>query len=172
MNAFVAITDRDWFDFLAAREDVDEVNFCQPSAGGGRFRAPAGLPRPDRAAPSHRDGAVGGLRCPLRGEEDRRTGIEESRENSPLRVDEGGRRDLVRRLRSRAVRLTERYDQVLDSTECGIEVVDSIHDHSKWWVVIVDMSMVRWDNVAVPHALPLRRTRGVKAGRHPRSNAV
>ena len=39
MNAFVAITDRDWFDFLAAREDVDEVNFWQPSAGGGRFRA-------------------------------------------------------------------------------------------------------------------------------------
>ena len=39
MNAFVANTDRDWFDFLAAREDVDEVNFWQPSAGGGRFRA-------------------------------------------------------------------------------------------------------------------------------------
>jgi putative restriction endonuclease len=39
MNAFVAITDRDWFDFLAARGDVDEVNFWQPSAGGGRFRA-------------------------------------------------------------------------------------------------------------------------------------
>jgi putative restriction endonuclease len=39
MNAFVAITDRDWFDFLAARDDVDEVNFWQPSAGGGRFRA-------------------------------------------------------------------------------------------------------------------------------------
>jgi putative restriction endonuclease len=39
MNAFVAITDRDWFDFLAARDDIDEVNFWQPSAGGGRFQA-------------------------------------------------------------------------------------------------------------------------------------
>jgi putative restriction endonuclease len=39
MNAFVAITDRDWFDFLAARDDVDEVNFWQPGAGGGRFKA-------------------------------------------------------------------------------------------------------------------------------------
>ena len=39
MNAFVAITDRDWFDFLAAREDVDEVNFWQPHPWGGRFRA-------------------------------------------------------------------------------------------------------------------------------------
>jgi putative restriction endonuclease len=38
MNAFVAITDRDWFDFLAAREDVDEVNFWQPHPWGGRFR--------------------------------------------------------------------------------------------------------------------------------------
>jgi putative restriction endonuclease len=36
---FVAITDRDWFDFLATQPDVDEVNFWQPSAGGGRFRA-------------------------------------------------------------------------------------------------------------------------------------
>jgi hypothetical protein len=39
MAAFVAIADRDWFDFLAAREDVVEVNFWQPSAGCGRFRA-------------------------------------------------------------------------------------------------------------------------------------
>jgi putative restriction endonuclease len=38
MNAFVANTDRDWFDFLAARDDVDEVNFWQPSPSG-RFRA-------------------------------------------------------------------------------------------------------------------------------------
>ena len=35
MNAFVAITDRGWFDFLAGQEEVDEVNFWQPSAGGG-----------------------------------------------------------------------------------------------------------------------------------------
>jgi len=39
MNAYIAITDRDWFDFLTARDDVDEVNFWQPGAGGGRFRA-------------------------------------------------------------------------------------------------------------------------------------
>ena len=39
MNAFVATTDRDWFDFLAERGDVDEVNFWQQSEGGGRFRA-------------------------------------------------------------------------------------------------------------------------------------
>ena len=39
VDQVVAITDRDWFDFLAAREDVDEVNFWQPSTGGGRFRA-------------------------------------------------------------------------------------------------------------------------------------
>lgn len=37
MNAFVAITDRDWFDFLAARDDVDEVNFWQPHPWGGEF---------------------------------------------------------------------------------------------------------------------------------------
>jgi putative restriction endonuclease len=39
MNAFVALTDREWFDFLAAREEVDEVNFWQPHPWGGRFRA-------------------------------------------------------------------------------------------------------------------------------------
>ena len=37
MNAFVALTDRGWFDFLVAREDVDEVNFWQPHPWGGRF---------------------------------------------------------------------------------------------------------------------------------------
>jgi putative restriction endonuclease len=39
MKAFVAITDRDWFEFLAARDDVDEVNFWQPHPWGGRFQA-------------------------------------------------------------------------------------------------------------------------------------
>jgi putative restriction endonuclease len=38
MNAFVAITDRDWFDFLASRDDVDEVNFWQPHPWGGQFQ--------------------------------------------------------------------------------------------------------------------------------------
>src|SRR3990172_662040 len=37
MNAWVAVTDRDWFDFLAAQQGVDEVNFWQPNPWGGRF---------------------------------------------------------------------------------------------------------------------------------------
>jgi len=38
VNAYAAVTDRDWFDFLAARENVDEVNFWQPNPWGGEFR--------------------------------------------------------------------------------------------------------------------------------------
>lgn len=34
MKAYVAVTDNDWFKFLAAQEGIDEVNFWQP--GGGR----------------------------------------------------------------------------------------------------------------------------------------
>jgi putative restriction endonuclease len=37
MNAYVAVTDRDWFDFLAAQSGVDEVNFWQPRSWGGEF---------------------------------------------------------------------------------------------------------------------------------------
>lgn len=37
MNAWVAATDRDWFDFLSAQKEVDEVNFWQPNPWGGRF---------------------------------------------------------------------------------------------------------------------------------------
>ncbi|HEY8483331.1 MAG TPA: hypothetical protein VIL13_01885, partial [Longimicrobiales bacterium] len=37
MNAWVAVTDRDWFDFLSRQPDVDEVNFWQPNPWGGRF---------------------------------------------------------------------------------------------------------------------------------------
>lgn len=38
MRAFVAVTDKDWYEFLAGRPDLDEVNFWQP--GGNRsFRA-------------------------------------------------------------------------------------------------------------------------------------
>lgn len=37
MNAYVAVTDRDWFDFLTAQQDVDEVNFWQPKPWGGQF---------------------------------------------------------------------------------------------------------------------------------------
>jgi len=32
-------TDYDWYRFLAAQPDVDEVNFWQPSGGGGRVGA-------------------------------------------------------------------------------------------------------------------------------------
>jgi putative restriction endonuclease len=39
LKAFVAVTDRDWFDFLSTAPGVDEVNFWQPRAGGGQFRA-------------------------------------------------------------------------------------------------------------------------------------
>jgi putative restriction endonuclease len=41
MNAFVAPTDKDWFDFLASRAAigaVDEVNFWMPKPWGGNFR--------------------------------------------------------------------------------------------------------------------------------------
>lgn len=38
INLFVAVTDDDWFEFLAARPDLDEVNFWQPG-GRSAFRA-------------------------------------------------------------------------------------------------------------------------------------
>jgi putative restriction endonuclease len=38
MRAYVAVTDRNWYDFLRGRPDLDEVNFWQPS-GGRRFSA-------------------------------------------------------------------------------------------------------------------------------------
>lgn len=38
MRAYVAVTDREWFDFLARQDDVDEVNFWQPNPWGGEFR--------------------------------------------------------------------------------------------------------------------------------------
>jgi putative restriction endonuclease len=38
VKAFVGITDSDWFSFLAARPNLDEVNFWQPS-GATQFRA-------------------------------------------------------------------------------------------------------------------------------------
>jgi len=37
MNAYVAVTDFDWFQFLAGLQDVDEVNFWLPKPWGGRF---------------------------------------------------------------------------------------------------------------------------------------
>lgn len=38
MKAFVGITDREWFDLLSSRPQMDEVNFWQPS-GNRQFRA-------------------------------------------------------------------------------------------------------------------------------------
>lgn len=38
MNAWVAVTDLDWFHFLAQQQNVDEVNFWQPNPWGGSFR--------------------------------------------------------------------------------------------------------------------------------------
>ena len=38
MRFFVGVTDYDWFRFLAARPEIDEVNFWQPS-GGVEFKA-------------------------------------------------------------------------------------------------------------------------------------
>jgi putative restriction endonuclease len=37
MNAWVAVTDKDWFDFLSSLPQVDEVNFWQPNPWGGQF---------------------------------------------------------------------------------------------------------------------------------------
>ncbi len=37
MNAYVAVTDPDWFTFLAEQPNVDEVNFWNPKRWGGRF---------------------------------------------------------------------------------------------------------------------------------------
>lgn len=44
MNAYVGITDYDWFNFLSQRPDLDEVNFWKPGGSSG-FRAlePGGL---------------------------------------------------------------------------------------------------------------------------------
>jgi putative restriction endonuclease len=44
VNLYVAVTDNDWFRFLAQRQP-DEVNFWRPGTGGGTFQAvaPGGL---------------------------------------------------------------------------------------------------------------------------------
>jgi hypothetical protein len=36
ITAYVAVTDREWFDTLGAQGTVDEVNFWQPSASARR----------------------------------------------------------------------------------------------------------------------------------------
>src|SRR5438034_750534 len=44
MNAFVAVTDKDWFTHLRAAGDLDEVNFWQPSAAGAFQALDSGAP--------------------------------------------------------------------------------------------------------------------------------
>ena len=44
MRFWVGITDFDWYRFLAASPDLDEVNFWQPSAGRAPVALPAGAP--------------------------------------------------------------------------------------------------------------------------------
>lgn len=44
MKAFVAVTDKDWFDLLARSPAIDEVNFWQPSPEGGFGAIPEGAP--------------------------------------------------------------------------------------------------------------------------------
>lgn len=44
MKYWVGITHRQWFEFLAARQDVDEVNFWQPRGGRPPIRLEIGAP--------------------------------------------------------------------------------------------------------------------------------
>lgn len=38
MRAYVAVTERDWYEFFASRADVDRVNFWLPEPWEGEFR--------------------------------------------------------------------------------------------------------------------------------------
>jgi putative restriction endonuclease len=38
MRAYVAVTDKGWFEFLSKLPDIDEVNFWEPNPWGGHFR--------------------------------------------------------------------------------------------------------------------------------------
>jgi len=38
MRAYIAATDREWYDYLSGKPDLEEVNFWQPRPWGGRFR--------------------------------------------------------------------------------------------------------------------------------------
>lgn len=44
MHGFIATTDQDWFDFLSARTDLDEVNFWAPSGKASLSSVHAGSP--------------------------------------------------------------------------------------------------------------------------------
>src|SRR5436190_1149761 len=44
VEAYVAVTDGDWYRFLARRPDLDEVNFWRPGGGRGFHRIAIGEP--------------------------------------------------------------------------------------------------------------------------------
>jgi putative restriction endonuclease len=44
MRAYVGVTDGDWYRFLLARPELDEVNFWQPSGGRGFHALQPGEP--------------------------------------------------------------------------------------------------------------------------------
>ena len=44
VEAYVAVTDGDWYRFLARRPDLDEVNFWRPGGGRGFHRIDVGEP--------------------------------------------------------------------------------------------------------------------------------
>src|SRR5215470_5459949 len=44
MDAYIAVTDGDWYRFLARRPELDEVNFWRPGGGRGFHRIAVGEP--------------------------------------------------------------------------------------------------------------------------------
>jgi len=58
MRAYIGVTDRDWYRFLRAQPELEEVNFWQPSAGRG-FRA-LGLGQPFLFKLHHPENAIVG----------------------------------------------------------------------------------------------------------------
>lgn len=44
LDGYIAPTDKDWFEFLSKMQDLDEVNFWQPSGGRGFHAIPPGAP--------------------------------------------------------------------------------------------------------------------------------
>jgi putative restriction endonuclease len=44
MNGFIAVTDKDWFEFLSQQKDLDEVNFWRPSDTRSPQQLRAGMP--------------------------------------------------------------------------------------------------------------------------------
>jgi hypothetical protein len=59
MNGFIATIDQDWFDFLSARPDLDEVNFWAPSGKASLKSIPPWSPFLFKLKSSHH--AIGGF---------------------------------------------------------------------------------------------------------------